>query len=362
MLVRHALQPRVLASWLVAMSATSPTKPALDGLKDIQQGLVPKVGGAMPEGKKPAWFRAPAPGGGHTRFDELKESLGELGLHTVCEEAQCPNIGECWNGGTGTIMLLGDTCTRGCKFCAVKTDTKPPPPDENEPMHTAEAVARWGIDYVVLTSVDRDDLPDGGAGHFAQTVGLLKFRKPSIRVECLVGDFAGDDAAVGALACSGLDVFAHNLETVRRLQPFVRDRRANYEQSLEVLRAAKRHAAAGGTRVYTKSSLMLGLGETRAEVLQTMADLREADVDVLTLGQYLRPTERHLAVVEFVPPAEFDELRTIGEEMGFRYVASGPMVRSSYKAGEFFMQAMIDDDEAQASDQPIAAAVAPASL
>lgn len=314
----------------------------------------------MPE-RRPDWFHVPAPGGGNTRFAELKESLSELKLSTVCEEAQCPNIGECWNGGTGTIMLMGDTCTRGCKFCAVNTNAKPPPLDESEPWNTADAVSKWGIDYVVLTSVDRDDLPDGGASHFAQTVGLIKFRKPSMRVECLVGDFQGDDRAVKVLAASGMDVFAHNIETVRRLQKHVRDRRAAYEQSLEVLRAAKRHQPPG-SRLYTKSSIMLGLGETREEVVETMADLRAADVDVLTLGQYLRPTERHLGVVEYVSPAVFDELRELGEAMGFRYVASGPMVRSSYKAGEFFMQAMIDDDEAQASDQPIAAAVAPASL
>jgi len=202
----------------------------------------------MPE-KRPSWFRAPAPGGKHTRYDELKESLQTLSLHTVCEEAQCPNIGECWNGGTGTIMLLGDTCTRGCKFCAVKTDAAPPPPDEDEPWNTADAVSQWGLDYVVLTSVDRDDLPDGGASHFARTVQLIKFRAPRMRVECLVSDFAGDEAAVATLAASGLDVFAHNIETVERLQPFVRDKRANYAQSR---RAPRRQAtrAAGRDTIY----------------------------------------------------------------------------------------------------------------
>lgn len=219
----------------------------------------PKVGGEMPEGRRPSWFHVPAPGGAHTRFAELKESLrndeGAPKLATVCEEAQCPNIGECWNGGTATIMLLGDTCTRGCKFCAVKTDAEPPPPDEAEPWNTADAVASWGIDYIVLTSVDRDDLEDGGAGHFAQTVGLLKFRKPDLRVECLVSDFQGDLDSVGTLARSGLDVFAHNIETVERLQPFVRDKRANYQQSMSVLRAAKQLAPAG-RRLYTKTSIM----------------------------------------------------------------------------------------------------------
>jgi len=179
--------------------------------------VVPRVGGAMPE-KRPDWFRVPAPGGANTRFSELATSLSELKLNTVCEEAQCPNIGECWNGGTGTIMLLGDTCTRGCKFCAVNTDAKPPPPDPDEPFNTAAAVVQWGIDYVVLTSVDRDDLPDGGAGHFAQTVQTLKKLKPDMLVECLVSDFAGDEESIRTLALSGLDVYAHNVETVRRLQ------------------------------------------------------------------------------------------------------------------------------------------------
>lgn len=304
----------------------------------------PRIGGAMPDGGRPSWFHVPAPGGTRTRFSELQETVRELKLATVCEEAQCPNVGECWNGGTATIMLLGDTCTRGCKFCAVKTDAAPEPPDDEEPWNTADAISRWGIDYVVLTSVDRDDLPDGGAGHFAQTVGLIKFRKPTMRVECLVSDFAGDMTSVATLAASGLDVFAHNIETVERLQPFVRDKRANYHQSLSVLKAAKA-AALEGRRLYTKSSIMLGLGESEEEVLQTMRDLRAVNVDVLTLGQYLRPTERHLAVVEYVTPEQFDWYREQGESMGFRYVASGPMVRSSYKAGELFMAAMMDADE-----------------
>ena len=201
--------------------------------------VVPRVGADMPVGRRPDWFRVPAPGGKHTKYDELKETVRELGLHTVCEEAQCPNIGECWNGGTGTIMLLGDTCTRGCKFCAVKTAAKPPPADPFEPFKTAEALSRWNISYVVLTSVDRDDMADGGAGHFATTVGLIKQTRPDMLVECLVSDFAGDLNAVEALATSGLDVYAHNVETVRRLQKYVRDHRAGYEQSLSVLRHAK---------------------------------------------------------------------------------------------------------------------------
>ena len=315
--------------------------------------IIPRVRADMPAGKRPSWFHVPAPGGENTRFGELKETVQTLKLNTVCEEAQCPNIGECWNGGTGTIMLLGDTCTRGCKFCAVKTDAKPEPPDPDEPMNTAIAVAQWGIDYVVMTSVDRDDLEDGGAGHFAKTVELIKMAKPSMRVECLVSDFQGDHANVEILAKSGLDVFAHNVETVERLQKYVRDNRANYHQSLSVLRAAKAKAAAHWRRVYTKTSLMLGLGETQEEVIQAMEDIRGAGVDVLTLGQYLRPTEKHLAVVDYVTPEMFDWYRKKGESLGFRYVASGPMVRSSYKAGEFFMEAMMaaDDEKAAGAEE-----------
>lgn len=303
----------------------------------VGKPVVPRVGAAMPEGRRPDWFRVPAPGGRDSKFDELKSTVRELGLHTVCEEAQCPNIGECWNGGTGTIMLLGDTCTRGCKFCAVKTAAAPPPPDPFEPFKTADALSRWNISYVVLTSVDRDDMPDGGAGHFATTVQLIKQKIPQMLVECLVSDFAGDLAAVETLALSGLDVYAHNVETVKRLQKYVRDHRAGYEQSLAVLR----HAKQVNPSLFTKTSLMLGLGETEEEVLEAMRDMRAADVDVLTLGQYLRPTEHHLAVVEYVTPQAFDAYKVAGEKMGFKYVASGPMVRSSYKAGEFYLEHMI---------------------
>lgn len=299
----------------------------------------------MPE-QRPDWFRVPAPSqASESRYQTVKESLGKLDLHTVCEEAQCPNIGECWNGGTGTIMLLGDTCTRGCMFCAVNTAAKPPPPDPFEPFKTAKAVVDWGVDYIVLTSVDRDDLPDGGAQHFATTVELLKQQKPELLVECLVSDFQGDTDAVAVLAASGLDVYAHNVETVERLQRFVRDPRAGYRQSLDTLAHAKRV----NPSLYTKTSLMLGLGETEDEVIQTMKDLRAVDVDVVTFGQYLRPTEHHLAVVEYVRPEVFDKYRQLGEEMGFKYVASGPMVRSSYKAGEFYLTHMIQEGRKKAS-------------
>ncbi|KAL3756276.1 hypothetical protein ACHAWU_007227 [Discostella pseudostelligera] len=298
----------------------------------------PKVGAPMPIGR-PSWFRVPAPSeSDKSRYVAVKESLSTLSLNTVCEEAQCPNIGECWNGGTGTIMLLGDTCTRGCMFCAVKTDGKPPEPDPFEPFKTAEAVTKWGVDYIVLTSVDRDDIPDGGAQHFATTVELLKHAKPSLLVECLVSDFQGDPNSVATLAKSGLDVYAHNVETVERLQKYVRDSRAGYWQSIGTLEHAKKVQP----DLYTKTSVMLGLGETEEEVIQTMKDLRSVDVDVVTFGQYLRPTENHLSVVEYITPEKFEYYKNVGEEMGFKYVASGPLVRSSYKAGEFYLTHMIN--------------------
>ncbi|KAL3942053.1 MAG: hypothetical protein SGBAC_003681 [Bacillariaceae sp.] len=314
-----------------------------DGLKR------PKVGAEMPNGR-PSWFRVPAPSlAEESRYVAVKDSLKDLSLNTVCEEAQCPNVGECWSGGTGTIMLLGDTCTRGCMFCAVNTDAKPPPPDPFEPFKTAEAVAQWGVDYIVLTSVDRDDIEDGGAGHFGHTVELLKHAKPELLVECLVSDFQGNLSSVETLATSGLDVYAHNVETVERLQKFVRDPRAGYKQSLSTLEHAKK-AQPG---LYTKTSIMLGLGETDEEVIQTMRDLRAIDVDVVTFGQYLRPTENHLSVVEYVKPEKFDHFREVGEQMGFKYVASGPLVRSSYKAGEFYLEHMIKTERKEKEEAEI---------
>lgn len=333
----HQCPYRIHRSIPVA-SATAPQKHTSS--PSLPNGRVPRVGAPMPEGSKPAWFRVPAPdvnAGKASRYAQLKADLRQLDLHTVCEEAACPNIGECWNGGTATIMLLGDTCTRGCRFCAVNTAATPPPPDQHEPFNTAAAIAKWNVDYIVLTSVDRDDLPDGGASHFARTVTLLKQLRPNMLVECLVSDFQGDPTAVATLATSGLDVYAHNIETVRRLQATVRDRRASYDQSFRVLREAKRANPA----LYTKTSIMLGLGESDDEILQTMRDARDAHVDVFTLGQYLRPTERHLAVVEYVTPEKFAMWERRGLDMGFRYVASGPLVRSSFKAGEYFMNNMI---------------------
>ncbi len=292
--------------------------------------------------RKPEWLRVRPPGG--ESYTHLKGLLRTLNLHTVCEEAHCPNVWECWGGGTATIMLMGDLCTRGCRFCAVKSGAPHGLLDLDEPTKVAEALTDLGLTYVVLTSVDRDDLPDGGASHFARTIREIKARDPKILVEALIPDFQGDLEAVRTVVDAGPDVLDHNLETVRRLQSVARDRRANYEQSLAVLRAAK------GMRpgLFTKSSLMLGLGETREEVLGAMRDLRANDVDLLTLGQYLRPSEWHLPVQEYVSPEAFDELRVAGEALGFAYVAAGPLVRSSYRAGEFFLEKVLRERRAAA--------------
>ncbi|XP_050803827.1 lipoyl synthase, mitochondrial isoform X1 [Gopherus flavomarginatus] len=289
----------------------------------------------------PPWLKTEIPIG--KNYNKLKSTLRSLNLHTVCEEARCPNIGECWGGGeyataTATIMLMGDTCTRGCRFCSVKTAKNPPPLDLNEPYNTAKAIAEWGLDYVVLTSVDRDDILDGGAEHFAKTVSHLKERNSKILVECLTPDFRGDLKAVEKVALSGLDVYAHNVETVPELQRKVRDPRANFKQSLQVLKHAKKVQP----DVISKSSIMLGLGETEEQVYSTMKLLREADVDCLTLGQYMQPTKRHLKVEEYVTPDKFKHWEKVGNELGFHYTASGPLVRSSYKAGEFFLKNLVE--------------------
>ncbi|KAF7639536.1 hypothetical protein Mgra_00000865 [Meloidogyne graminicola] len=262
---------------------------------------------------------------------KLAKQLKGLKLATVCQEARCPNIGECWGGGpetpsTATIMLMGDSCTRGCRFCSVKTVKRPPPLDPEEPKNTATAIKSWGVDYIVLTSVDRDDLSDGGASHIALTVKHLKRECPHVLVECLVPDFAGNSQSIQQVASSGLEVFAHNIETVRRLTSFVRDPRAKYDQSLHVLAVAKEK----NPSLVTKSSIMLGLGEEDEEIEQAMKDLRSVGVEALTLGQYIQPTKRHMAVKHFVTPQKFQQWKKKGDEMG--YTASGPLVRSSYRA------------------------------
>jgi lipoic acid synthetase len=290
--------------------------------------------------KKPEWLKIRPPGG--ENYTQIKGMLRERKLHTVCEEAHCPNVAECWAGGTATFMLGSDTCTRACRFCAIKTARVPPPLDPTEPAHVAESVSTLGLHYVVLTSVDRDDLEDGGAGHFAATISEIKRLNSKIIVEALVPDFRGEVKDVRTIVDSGLDVYAHNIETVYRLQYRVRDPRAGYQQSLETLRAAKEYARSQGKEVFTKSSIMLGLGETDAELEQAFDDLRAYDVDVLTLGQYLRPSMKHLPVERYLSPEEFEKLGKLAESKGFLYVASGPMVRSSYRAGEFFLEGMIE--------------------
>lgn len=297
-----------------------------------------------PKGKQrqitrlPEWLKTPIPEGDN--YKTLRNDLRGLNLHTVCEEARCPNISSCWGGSsksaaTATIMLMGDTCTRGCRFCSVKTSKAPAALDPHEPEHTAEALARWGLGYVVLTSVDRDDLADGGAAHFAETIRKIKMKSNgAVLVEALTGDFGGDLEQVEKVAISGLDVYAHNVETTEELTPMVRDRRANFQQSLKVLRAAK--TAKPG--LITKTSMMLGLGETEEQMWQALRAIRDADIDVITFGQYMRPTKRHMKVHEYVHPDVFEMWRQRALDMGFLYCASGPLVRSSYKAGEAFIE------------------------
>jgi lipoic acid synthetase len=281
---------------------------------------------------KPSWLKVRAPGG--ERYTAIKHQARALGLHTVCEEAHCPNIGECWSSGTATFMVMSDICTRGCRFCAVNTKRIGPPLDLEEPTKLAATIAAMGLDYVVITSVNRDDLADQGALHFASCIHEIQSTSPDTMIEVLIPDFQGRTDLIQHVVDAGPEVIAHNIETVQRLTPTVRDPRAGYQQSLAVLQAIK---TADNTR-YTKSSIMVGLGETEAEVIATMADLRAVGTDFLTLGQYLKPSNKHLAVEAFIPPAQFDRYRELGEGLGFRYVASGPLVRSSYKAGEFFIR------------------------
>jgi lipoic acid synthetase len=292
--------------------------------------------------RKPDWLKMRPPAG--ERFTDIKASLRDRDLHTVCEEANCPNMGECWSGrdgpGTATFMLLGDRCSRGCNFCDVQTGGMEAL-DPEEPTKVADAVAEIGLDYVVLTSVDRDDLPDQGAGQFAETIREIKRRDPSVLVESLIPDFQGDPDLVDEILDAGPDVIAHNVETVERLQWPVRDRRAGYEQSLSVLERVARESD-----IYTKTSLMLGLGEYDHEVYQTLSDLRQVDVDVVTFGQYLQPSRSHLDVFDYVHPDKFETWRAVAEdEFDFLYCASGPMVRSSYKAGELFVEALLRDGQ-----------------
>jgi lipoic acid synthetase len=292
---------------------------------------------APPPGKepKPPWLKVRAPGG--PTYARLKETLRSLDLYTVCEEARCPNVGECWTAGTATIMLLGHTCTRGCRFCAVTTGNPRGAYDPREPEHVARAIAELGLKYVVLTMVDRDDLIDGGALQVARTVEGLRERAPALLVETLVGDFRGRLGDVDVVLRAAPAVFAHNVEVTRRLTPLIRDARCDYDLSLRVLRHAKERAPDR----FVKSSIMLGLGESRDEVLETLADLRGAGVDIVTLGQYLRPTPKHARVERYVTPEEFTAYERDARALGFAFCASGALVRSSYHAAEGFVAARL---------------------
>lgn len=311
-----SVPPRSGEKYVTAQGTTA----IKDGIK-ARQARSP-----LPGGRKPSWLRAPMPGG--EGFDAVRRTVREHRLATVCEEARCPNIGECWNAGTATLMLMGEVCTRACRFCAVDTGNPRGWLDEDEPENSARSVQLMGLRYVVLTSVDRDDLEDGGAGHFAACVRAIKRMNPDTAVEALTPDFEGVLADVETVVDSGVDVFAQNIETVRRLTHPVRDPRASYEQTLSVLAHAKKRRPS----LLTKTSLMLGLGETHSEIVETMDDLRRVGVDILTLGQYLRPTVHHLAVERFVTPAEFESYRAAALERGFLECVAGPLVRSSYRA------------------------------
>jgi lipoyl synthase len=307
----------------VARSGEKYTTP--QGFTAIKDGVKHSNGGSATL-RKPPWLRVPL--GVGAEFNAVKNIVREHRLSTVCEEAKCPNIGECWNAGTATIMLMGAVCTRACRFCAVDTGNPRGWLDAEEPENVARSVELMGLKYVVLTSVNRDDLSDGGAAHYAAAVRAIKRRTPATAVEALTPDFQGVMNDVRTVLDSGLDVFAQNVETVERLTHPVRDPRAGYAQTIDVLRAAKGYRPA----ILTKTSLMLGLGESDAEIRQTMLDLRAARVDILTLGQYLRPTPNHLEVQRFVAPREFDQYRDWALEMGFLECVSGPLVRSSYRA------------------------------
>lgn len=295
--------------------------------------------------RKPSWLKVRPPAG--ERYTWIKEQRVGLGLATVCEEAQCPNIGECWGEGTATFMVMGAICTRGCRFCAVTTRKEGLPLDPGEPLKLGETIAAMDLDYIVVTSVDRDDLPDEGAGHFAACVRAVNQCSPKTRVEILHPDFSGRNDLVDIVVGSGADVLAHNIETVRRLTPAVRDPRAGYDQSLSVLARIKET----DPQAVSKSSIMVGLGETSDEVLECMRDLRGVGVDIVTLGQYLRPSRKHIPVEDYVEPQLFSFYEQAAAEMGFLFCASGPLVRSSYRAAEVFARGLLADRERGLSTQ-----------
>ena len=305
-----------------------PTKKIVnrDGIKAVKNGQKMNEFSHIPNLKKPSWLRVRAEF--NPNFHKVKNQVNEKRLNTVCEEAHCPNISECWSAGTATFMLMGSVCTRACKFCSVDTGNPKGWLDNDEPMNTARAVQTMGLKYVVLTSVNRDDLPDGGAQHFANTVKLIKELNPKTAVEALTPDFKGLKSSINILVNCGLEVFAQNIETVERLTHQVRDIRAGYQQTLDVLAESKKI----NPNVLTKTSIIVGLGETDSEIEETMDDLIKHNVDILTIGQYLRPTLNHHPIERWVTPEEFEKYRQVGLKKGFLEVMSGPMVRSSYRA------------------------------
>ncbi len=317
-----------------------------------RRDLLPEVK-IDPKAKRPDWLKVRAPTS--KSYHNIKDMLGELKLATVCQEAICPNIEECWGGGTATFMLMGDTCTRACRFCAVKTGNPKGVLDTDEPEKVGYAISQMKLDYVVLTSVDRDDLADLGADHFARTIEVIKENNPNMIVEVLTPDFDARPELVARIMKAKPDVFAHNIETTETLTPLVRDRRSQYRKSLETLRLAKEIRP----EQYTKTSIMLGLGESDEDVMQALKDLREVDCNVVTFGQYLAPTNHHkkyLPIVEYAKPQVFDHWKEVADSMGFLYCASGPLVRSSYRAGEFFMKGVIEkqrQEEEKKSSRPV---------
>ena len=291
---------------------------------------------------KPNWLKIrPPTGTGIQTYANVKSTIKTLELVTVCEEAKCPNISECWSKGTATFMVMGDTCTRGCKFCYVKTARTGNTLDLLEPIKLASAIKKYNLSYVVITSVDRDDLDDQGAGHFAKCIKVAKEKNPSLIVEVLIPDFRANTNCLDTIIKAKPDVIAHNIETVKELQRKVRDVRANYEQSLSVLKYVKKVSP----KTVTKSSIMIGLGETKKQVYTTMNDLLSVGVQALTIGQYLQPSKMHLAVTQYVHPTTFEEYKVQGEKKGFLYVASGPFVRSSYRAGEYYLKNIIKKEK-----------------
>jgi lipoic acid synthetase len=276
---------------------------------------------------RPDWLKMKIPSG--ENYVKVRKTLQKYNLHTVCEEASCPNVSECWGVGTATLMIMGDVCSRGCKFCNVETG-KPFELDQNEPKNVAKAIKDWNLRYVVITSVCRDDLPDEGSEHFAKTIQCIKSECQNTVVESLIPDFSGNEKFIKAIVKTKPNVIGHNIETVKRLSPYVRDTRANYKQSLKVLKIVKEL----DSRIFTKSSLMLGLGESEEEILQTAQDLRDVDVDIITLGQYLQPSLSHLSVKKFVTPEKFYQLKIDLKKLGFLHVESGPFVRSSFRASD----------------------------